>query len=697
MALRIAADIGGTFTDIALIHADGRLCSCKLPSTPADYGIAVVKGVLELLQAEHLAPGDVGEVLHGCTVATNVILENKGARTALLTTEGFRDVLEMRRIRVPRLYEPLYVKPAPLVPRHRRLEVRERLDASGRVLQPLDDASVGAAIERLRELEVDAIAVCLLHSYANPDHERRLGAVLSEAFPNAYVSLSVDVLPEIREYERTSTTVINSYVGPPVASYLESLADQLERARLPRRIQVMQSSGGIVDAESVVAKPAQIIECGPAAGVIGARHLAHVAGWPDIITFDMGGTTAKASLIEQGRVTRTDEYEVGGGISLSGPLMKGGGYALKLPVIDISEVGAGGGSIVWIDKAGALKVGPQSAGAEPGPVCYDAGGTQVTITDANVVLGYLNPDALAGGTVPIRSQLSRQAITRLVAEPLGMSLIDAAYGIHEVANNVMVRAVKSVTTYRGRDPRDFALLAFGGNGGIHAIGLARELHIERVIVPPGAGVFSAIGLLFAEVATSSSATLSREGTIDLEAVERVFSEVEQRVARELGRPAGAVRFSRQLDLRYAGQAFELTVPVSPEPLTPEDMREAQAAFEREHGRTYGHRLDEALVEMVAVRVTGTVDTPRAQRLTLSASAGAGRTASERTVYFGPQFGPLATPVIDRAALDGRLRQGPLIIEEYEGTTIVPPDCRARLDDFSNIVVELPAAVTEGSS
>ncbi|MEM6744823.1 MAG: hydantoinase/oxoprolinase family protein, partial [Pseudomonadota bacterium] len=430
--LRVAADIGGTFTDVALIRGDGTVATRKVASTPEDYARGVAEGILELVEVEALSPEEIGEVMHACTVATNAILERKGAKTALISTEGFRDVLEMRRIRVPRLYEPLYVKPPALVPRKRRFEVVERLDFRGEVLTPLDEASVARAVEAVRASGAEAVAVCLLHSYANPAHERRIGEVLAAELPGVYVSLSVDVLPEIREYERTSTTVINSFVGPPVKGYLDSLRARLGEAGLPRDFFVMHSAGGIVDGRTVVEKPAQIVECGPAAGVIGARAVMLEAGFRDAISFDMGGTTAKASLIEGGRVARADDYEVGGGISLSSKLAKGGGYALKLPVIDISEVGAGGGSIVWRDRAGALKVGPKSAGARPGPACYGMGGEAPTVTDANMVLGYLNPEALAGGAVTVDSELSREALRRVVAGPMGIELDEAAHGVHEL-------------------------------------------------------------------------------------------------------------------------------------------------------------------------------------------------------------------------------------------------------------------------
>lgn len=689
--LRIAADIGGTFTDVALIRADGTIATRKVASTPEDYARGVAEGILELIAVESLAPDDIGEVMHACTVATNAILEGKGARTALITTEGFRDVLDMRRIRVPRLYDPLYEKPPALSPRKWRFEVTERMDHQGAVLTPLDESSVMAAIDAIGAAGAEAVAVCLLHSYANPDHERRIGALLERHLPGVFVSLSVDVLPEIREYERTSTTVINSFVGPPVKSYLDSLRDRLGQAGLPSQVFMMHSAGGIVDSRTVVAKPAQIVECGPAAGVIGARAVMLEAGFTDAIAFDMGGTTAKASLIEGGQLLRADDYEVGGGISLSSKLAKGGGYALKLPVIDISEVGAGGGSIVWRDRADALKVGPHSAGARPGPACYDLGGTDPTVTDANMVLGYLNPVALAGGAVPVNPALSRAALDRVVAGPMGIDMDRAAFGVHELISTVMTRAVKSVTTFRGRDPRDFAMIAFGGNGGIHSVSLARALGVTTVIVPPGAGVLSALGLLYADIETSASAALlQRLDTVVPGTLADAFAGLARRTAQELGRRIDTVDLIHEADFRYKGQAFELTLPF-PEglDLTPEAAAAARTAFDAAHERAYGYRLGDTPVEIVSLRVTARVEKGAGvlPEYPPRAAAPEGR----RSVYFGPEQGRVDTAVIDRAALLAGERSGPAIIEEYEGTTIVPPDCTVRLDAKGNIILTLPAS------
>jgi N-methylhydantoinase A len=691
---RIAADIGGTFTDIAVILADGRVATRKLPSTPPNFADAVVAGATALL-GELGAPRDkVEQVLHGCTVATNAILEHKGARTALLTTAGFRDVLELQRIRMPRLYDPLFEKPKPLVPRRLRFEVRERLDAEGNVVMPLASDDVHAAITAIAaDPGVEAIAVCFLHSYANDSHERAAGAMIRDALPDRFLSLSVDILPQKREYERSSTTVINAYVGPPVSRYMRAMIDDLARAGVGGRLMVMQSSGGVIDAEAVMHKPAQIVECGPAAGVIGAAEIAAASGYRNVITLDMGGTTAKASLIEDGKLSLAADYEVGGGMSSRSALAGGGGYALKLPVIDISEVGAGGGSIVWLDKAGMVKVGPHSAGAVPGPACYGAGNDDPTVTDANVVLGYVNPVALAGGTVPIKRELAARAIETRIAAKLGRGLLETAYGIHQVANTNMMRAVKAVTTYRGRDPRDFAMLAFGGNGGIHAVDLARALQVREVIVPVAAGVFSAIGLLFARREVNETASFLRAASaVQIDEVRGGFASLRARAVHLLAVPEDRIRFAPQADARFQGQAFELTIPFD-ERVLRGDARDVFSDFARaftaEHVARYGHAFNDAFaVEIVNLRLVATVIDD--ERPVLDAAASMPHvTETRRAVYFGATHGTIDTAVIGRSGLTHAPRVGPLVIEEYEGTSVVPPDCTARLDAAGNIIIALP--------
>lgn len=690
--LKAAADIGGTFTDITLMLADGSIATEKVPSTPDDYSRGIIVGLTSLLDSLGLSASDVGEVLHGCTIATNTILEGRGARTGLITTRGFRDVLELRRIRVPRLYDPLYVKPAPLAAREMRMEVTERMAADGSVVVPLDEADVQRAIDELQRMGAQAIAVCCLHSYINPQHELRIGEMVRAALPGVFLTLSCEILPEIREYERTSTAVINSYVGPPVSTYIHSLENSLQHNGITGRLLVMQSTGGILDAASVMRMPARIVECGPAAGVIGAAFQAAVSGYRDVITFDMGGTTAKAAMIEGGRVMRTDEYEVGGGISLSSRLVKGGGYALKLPVIDISEVGAGGGSLVWFDRAGALKVGPRSAGADPGPACYGAGNEEPTVADANVVLGYVNPRSLAGGTVRIRRDLAVAALRRCVGSRMDGDERDAAWAIYVVAAANMMRAVKAVSTYRGRDPRDCVLMAFGGNGGVFAVELARQLQMRRVLIPPAAGVFSALGLSVAPIEFSQSrAFLQPVSAITPDALLTSLHIMEQQVSKVLGFPREKLHLRYSAAMRYVGQAFELQVPLSTDGITQQVLAELAEAFEAEHEKTYGHRFAEGDgVEVVAVQVTGTYigDGRQPGRVTVRKRATQEAPEPRRTAYFGPDRGQHEVDVIDRSALSTTPRRGPFVVEEYDGTTVVPPDAAAHLDAAGNIVIDM---------
>ena len=654
-----------------------------------------MQGIVDLMAEIGLPKTEISEVLHGCTVATNAILEGKGAKTALLTTKGFRDVLELRRIRMPRLYDLTWIKPEPLIPRRFRLEIEERIGADGAVVHPLNIEDVYRAIEMIKGNGIEAVAVTFINSFANPEHERAVGEILRRELPHLFVTLSVEVLPEIREYERTSTTVINAYLGPPVRGYVQSLLHGLAESAVNAQLFVMQSGGGVLEAKRVLQRPAEIVECGPAAGVIGAANLGQRTGYRNIITFDMGGTTAKASIIEGGRLIKTDEYEVGGGVSLSSRLVKGGGYALKLPVIDISEVGAGGGSIVWFDKAGALKVGPQSAGADPGPVCYSLGGSEPTVTDANVVLGYLNPAALARGTVPIDAHKARDVVSEKVAEPMKEGLYEAAFGVHRVSNATMIRAIKAVSTYRGRDPRDFVLFAFGGNGGVHASELAGGLGIRRVVVPPAAGVFSALGLLFANIEISRSrAFIHKIQDISLSAMNEVYNRMEQEISSELLVDPEKIDFLRLADVRYSGQAYELTIPVSVGCMTPEALLDLEREFEREHEKTYGHAFPGHGKETVNLRVVGSLatDDDRSRSYLQTRMAAIDKeevTETHREVYFGPESGMFRTPVFNtRGALSAEPRSGPMIIEEYEGTVVVNQKSRARLDEWGNIVIDM---------
>src|SRR6516225_180850 len=480
---RVGVDIGGTFTDIVLIGSGGSIHTKKVSSSVENYAAAIFDGLAELFFETGLTGVAIEEVRHGTTVASNAILERKGARVGLITTQGFRDVLEIRTLRMPRLYDVGWTKPEPLVERYLRQVVDERVDHRGAIERPLDPADAERAVDALLAEEVEAIAVCLINSFANPAHELMIKDIVARKAPGLTLSISCEVLPEIKEYERTSTTVINAYVMPIVANYLRDMRGNLDAAGIAAPLLLMQSNGGLTTAAAAMARPIHIIESGPAGGVVGAQALARAKQLKNVITFDMGGTTAKAAIVEQGELTRAHEYAVGGGIVIGSRLLTGAGYTLKVPAIDLAEVGAGGGSHVWIDAGGALQVGPASAGASPGPVCYDMGGDVPTVTDASVLLGYITPKALVGGALKLNAEKAQLVFSEKVAKPLGMTIERAAYGAFEIATSNMIRAIKAVSTERGRDPRDFALFAFGGNGPLFAAAMALALGIGHVVVP----------------------------------------------------------------------------------------------------------------------------------------------------------------------------------------------------------------------
>jgi N-methylhydantoinase A len=682
---RLGIDIGGTFTDLVLIGSDGTIRTHKVLSTPNDFGEAIVAGVRDLLD-EGNSP-QIVEVVHGTTICSNAILEGKGARTGLITTRGFRDALEIGRMRYPRLYDLTWSKPPPLVPRRRRREVIERLDSDGAVVEPLDEASVVEAATALLSDQVESLAVCLLHSYLDGAHERRVREIVEQLAPELPVSLSCDILPEIGEYERTSTTVINAYLRPVVGGYLASLARGLESVNVRAPVYVMQSNGGVMAASIAGERPIHIVESGPAAGVIAAHHLARDCNLSDVIALDMGGTTAKASIIESGRLQRASEFEVAGGLNVGNRLNTGAGYKLRVPAIDVAEVGAGGGSLVIVDTAGALHVGPESAGAEPGPVCYARGGLQPTLTDANLLLGYLNPAALLGGTLPVDYAASEVAFRQRVADPLGLDLLQAAFGVHQIAVANMVRAVKAISSERGRDPRRFACIAYGGNGPLHAISAAVELGIGLVVIPPSPGVFSAFGLLTAELSVHAARSLlCSTRTLTPSMLEQAYSALEREVTGTLvaqGQSPALIELERTIDVHYAGQSFELSLEMQ----SPTDLAAIAAIdtrFAAEHERTYGHRADDDPVEVVHIRVQGRVP---ARPVSRGAAPTIPSPESTRRAYFGTQHGTLQTPVIQRSNLDASPRHGPLIVEEYDATTLVPPGWTIRRDDRDLLFIQ----------
>ena len=687
--VRLGVDIGGTFTDIVVTRPDGTVLVSKVSSTPDDPGRAVVRGVEALLRSAAIAPSEVGEVVHGTTVASNTILQKKGAHTGLLTTRGFRDVLEIGRIRTPDLFDLTWEKPVPLVERRWRMEVDERMGADGRVVRALDPASVDAAMERLVAEGVTSVAVCFVNSYVNPAHEAATERLLRERYPALDVTASYRVLPEIKEYERTSTTVVNAYLLPVMRRYLANLADGLTRIGVRAPLLVVASNGGVVGAAAAGERPVFCVGSGPAAGVVGAARLGTVSGAPDLIAFDMGGTTAKASLVEGGRVSLTTEYEFREGISTSSRFIKAGGYMLKVPAVDVAEVGAGAGSIAWIDAGGLLRVGPESAGAAPGPACYALGGTRPTVTDANVVLGFLNPAYLAGGELRLDARRAHDAIARNVAQPLGLSVADAAHGIREVANASMARAIRAVTIERGRDPRDYTLVAFGGSGPVHAVDVARALEIRRVLVPISPGVFTAVGMLASDLehhfVRAHAGTLA---SVDPRAATSALTEM-ARDARAMlaseGYAAEATRLAFAADLRYEGQGSELTVALPGEIFDDAAVAALTDGFRAEYATSYGYATEEPL-ELVNFRLVATG--VRGNRLDFRSLTVAARpaVASRRPVVFARGAKPTDTPVQPRESVDKL--DGPAIIEAYDSTIVLPPGCTAATDGGGNLLITL---------
>ena len=689
---RLGIDVGGTFTDGILIDEEtGETRIAKVPSTPSDPSVGFLAAVERILREAGLGAADVGYLVHGTTVATNAIIEGKLARTGFITTEGFRDMLEIQRQIRPSLYDLLFEKPRPLAPRHLCFGIPERLDATGAVLAPLDEKAVAGTAEVLWREGVEALAVCYLHAYLNAAHERRTREIVHEVFPDAVVSLSSEVAPEFREYFRASTTLINAGVRPIVERYLSNIEARLRDAGLEGQLLVMQSSGGVLTFEAARTKPVFMVESGPAAGVIVSAHLGEVLGFDNILSFDMGGTTAKTGLVEHGTPSITKEYEVGTAARAEHGA-KGAGYPIRTPVIDLVEIGAGGGSIAWVDSGGVLRVGPQSAGADPAPACYGKGGTEPTITDANLVLHRLDPDHFLGGEMRLDEEAARRAIQARCADPLGLDVIEVALGIVEIANNAMVGALRRISVQRGHDPRDFVLVAFGGAGPVHANRLAAELDIPTVLVPMSPGTTSAMGLLVTDIKHDHSATLiQRADALDAERVNRLYREMEARGEKALlaeGMGHSRIGFERLVDMRYVGQSYELSIPLGEARV--EDVLERMLAdFHAEHERAYGFAAPEEPVELVTLRLTavGRIAKPRLRELRArSGDANAARRAVRR-VWFAESGGFVDCPMYDRYRLPaGGVIEGPAIVEEMDSTTVIHPGFRGEVDRYGNLLI-----------
>jgi N-methylhydantoinase A len=679
--VRVAIDIGGTFTDATLIDEEsGAVSIAKVLTTPSDPSEGFMQAFERALGDERAE--DVQFVVHATTVATNAIIEGKIARSGFVTTDGFRDLLEIARQVRPTLYDTQFEKPPPLVPRDRAVGVKERLGPAGEVLLELDDDSVRAAGALLRREQVESVAVCLLHSYVNPVHELRVGAILAEELPGIPISLSAEVAPEFREYLRASTTVINAVIRPVVQRYLERIEGRLADAGVQAELLVMQSSGGVFGSDAAARKPVFMVESGPAAGVIASAHLGETLGRPDMLSFDMGGTTAKVGLIQGGQPSVTKDYNVGGhaGAGIGG--MSLSGYPVRTPVVDLVEIGAGGGSIAWVDSGGLLRVGPQSAGADPGPVCYRRGGVEPTVTDANVVLGRLNPAYFLGGEMGLDVEGARAAIEERCAKPLGLSVTEAAYGIVEIANAAMVNALNLISVQRGYDPRDFVLVGFGGAGPAHANAIARDAEMPTLLIPRSPGIFSATGLLTTDLKRDAAVTIMRRlDEVDPAEVEATFAELEAAGRGELeqeGLAGDRVEFVRQIDLRYVGQSYELTIPAG------DGLLER---FHAEHDRTYGFAAPTEPVELVSLRLTsvGRIAKPPVRKLDPGATP---EPKERREVYFAETEGYVDCPIYDRYALPaGATFAGPAVVEEFDSTTVVHPGFAVTVDETGNLIVE----------
>lgn len=701
---RVGIDIGGTFTDIVFISDSGSIITKKILSTPNNYSQAIIEGINDVLKDNGLSASSIKEVVHASTIVTNACIELKGDKIGFITTKGFRDILEITRGRMPVMYDITWQKPTPLAPRYLRFEVNERISANGEILCPLNVEEVKIVIDKLISHGVKSIGVCLLNSPKNPIHEQKIGQILKERAPGLYFSLSTEVMPMIKEYERSSETAVNAYVMPLVAAYLKSLRQNLSEAGVKSPLYIMGSSGGMLSPEIAAKTPIEIIEGGPAAGVTGCSYLAKKQNIDNLITFDMGGTTTKSAIIENYQHTLSSEYEVGGGIHRASRLLKGQGYVVRVPSIDIAEIGAGGGSILSIDKGGVLHVGPRSAGAVPGPVCYNRGGEEPTLTDADIVLGYLNPKYLVGGELKINRDKAFHAIEELVAKPMKIDTVKAAYGAYSIANANMMRAIRAVSSERGRDPRKFTLYAFGGAGAIHAVSVSRELGIKTIIVPPVPGVCSAFGLLCADVErryTKSFSYLWNKKIWDKIAleklnclIEQIFAEATSSVESWSGRADAKPIIKRFIDIRFERQEWELTISLPDGKLGQAEMVKVAEDFKIEYQKVYGYILDNPM-QVINLRLVATLplERPSFTKFTRKEKPNKAKyeTQMTRNAYWGEKYGYIDTPVLELAQIGQEAIKGPILVDCYDTTIVVEPDCTIKMGQWENIIINIEKA------
>ena len=675
---RIGVDVGGTFTDFTLLdESSGDIHFYKTPSTPHDPSEAIEHGLRGMLDTLDMAAGQVTYLGHGTTVATNIVIERRGARTGLITTRGFRDVLELGRQARPSIYDYRVEKPPVLIPRDRRVEVLERIGPAGEVLTELDEVSLEAAVRKLADMGVESVAVCFLHSYRRPEHEERARAVLKAILPDAYITLSSEILPEFREFERMTTVAINAFVGPRMGAYLERFRGRVRQVGIPVEPYTIHSNGGLMSADTVYASPVRTCVSGPAAGVVGAAEIGRIAGLPNLITFDVGGTSTDVSLIDNATPLYTSARLVAG-------------YPVKTPMLDIHVIGAGGGSIAMIDDAGSMKVGPRSAGAAPGPVAYGRGGTEPTITDANLCLGRLDAKTLLGGRIQIDLEAARQVIRDTIATPLGLTLEQAAHGIIQIANANMSRAIRSVSVEKGYAMGDFALCAFGGAGPLHAAEVAVECGLPRILIPREPGTVCARGMLLTDLSADYVRSFFADATLDnWQHVLTLFDSMKAEGAAWLDTekvPAVDRRFKPVLDARYRGQNFE--VKVDCDGIGPDDPAELEERFHAAHTKEYGYDIRHRAIQFVSARLQAVGVVPKAPQAEVAggASVDSARVGS-RPVYFDAAHGWLDTPVYRRVDLPaGSSIAGPAIINEMSATSLILPGQSADVDRWGNLIV-----------
>lgn len=681
MQYMVGVDVGGTFTDITLVDSqNGEIKNHKVPSTPHDPSVAIMKGIMEILELNEIPVSEVQYLAHGTTVATNALIERKGANTGLVVTEGFKDLLEIGRQTRPSLYNFFAEKPEQVIPSEQNIEVSERLLADGAVYKPIDEESLDRAIEQLRERNVDSVAVCFLFSHLNPSHEKRAVEKIKEVFPDAYVSASHEVVPEFREYSRLSTTALNAYLGPVMKTYMENFLSSVHEAGIPVAPYITQSNGGIISIQESVANPIRTAVSGPAAGVVAAKHLAKLTGYQNMITFDMGGTSADFSLIENGEPKVSMDREVEG-------------FPARIPMLDIHACGAGGGSIAYLDAGGALKVGPESAGSLPGPAAYGRGGTKPTVTDANVLLGRLNPEVILGGRMQIDLEAAKIAVDRHICEKSGLTTEQAAAGILSVVNANMSRAIRLISIQKGHDPREFTLVSFGGAGGLHCSALAKELQIPRVLIPPSAGTFCSLGLLVTDIRSdyvrsyllSANAANMKEVLEQFEGLKEEGMEAlqkenitEENRAYELG-----------IDMRFKGQNYEITIPVSWEELTEGNYQTILDRFHIQHEKSYGYSKKEGQVEFVNYRLTAIGYIPKAEFEKKEKGTGTAEPLEMRKVFFAEveEPGYFDTNIYHRDSLTPGVKvEGPAIVEQMDTTIMILPEQTMTVDDYGNLII-----------